>query len=221
MSCMLPPRETLVSLPKFPSLTAYQSRGKKIYRKFPAEETDPEEDEANDEDRGGLESSPHPRPLRRANIKPRLLFPPNTAKRTRRTKSDIEDEEAPTDIDDTPQPTEDTTTDQEPQKVRTPVKESFVPSTPPDTARATRSAKKKPVVAPIGADSSSPGPETTPPPERRGKKVSPFDGWARTKAGVSVTAAALPSKGKKRGAEAMHDEDEKETDKATSKRVRA
>lgn len=36
----------------------------------------------------------------------------------------------------------------------------------------------------------------------KGKKVSPFDGWARTKAG-SGTAAVGGGKGKKREAEAM------------------
>lgn len=79
-------------------------------------------------------------------------------------------------------------TDPEEQQVTTPVKQTiFSPATPPTTVHATRSSTKK-------------VPEAVEAIPYKGKKVSPFDGWARTKAGTSI---AIGGKGKKREAEAM------------------
>ena len=87
-------------------------------------------------------------------------------------------------------------TDPDTQPVTTPVKQtSFMTTTPPTTGHATRSSTKK------AALDSSPlvAPEPMPY-ERRGKKVSPFDGWARTKA---TKGDGGGGKGKKREADAM------------------
>ena len=86
-------------------------------------------------------------------------------------------------------------TDLEEQQVTTPVKQTiFSPHTTPTTGHATRSSTKK-----AALDSSPLEPQEpvdVVPYERRAKKVSPFDGWARTKAG-----AAASGKGKKREAD--------------------
>lgn len=189
------------------------SRGKKVYRKFPSEEPDADEDkEVIGEDAGS--SKPHSGSLTRSSIKPRLLFP-TAAQKAHRTKSDLEDEEAPTDIDD-PDATE--TEHELPPMERTPVKATFsglVPDTPPDTGHATRSATKKaakdglsaPAISPVKLDFNKP---------LRGKRVSPFDGWARTKPGTTV------GKGTKRSADAVEEMDNDELlEEMSSKRVKA
>ena len=177
------------------------SRGKKIYRKFPDDGS-----EHNNTGDSEYESSTI-RPLTRSTIKPRLLFP-TKQQIQERTPSSIDDEEAPTDIED---PQDHVMTDPEDEKqVNTPVKASvFSPTTPPTTSHATRAATKK---AAINLLSDPPEPVEAVPYERRGKKVSPFDGWARRKAGASVAGG----KGKKREGEAM----EKNEGVAGSKKVR-
>ena len=167
------------------------SRGKKIYRKFP-------NDGSEHNDTNNIEDSERQystiRPLTRSSIKPRLLFPSKQQIRER-TESAIEDEEAPTDIED-PQDSEMTNPEEE-KEATTPNKASiFSPTTPPTTGHATRAATKK---AALDSPSEPPEPVEAVPFERRGKKVSPFDGWARTKAGTSGTRG----KGKKRDGEAM------------------
>ncbi len=64
----------------------------------------------------------------------------------------------------------------------------FSPATPPTTVHATRSSTRK-------------APEAVEAIPYKGKKISPFDGWARTKAstGTSITGG----QGKKRDAEVM------------------
>lgn len=132
---------------------------------------DDNSDAANDSD---LERS-NIRPLTRSSIKPRLLFPTQKQQQERET-ADLDDEEATTDIED-PE-----------DHVTTPVKQTvFSPATPPTTGHATRSSTKR-----------APEPVDTIP--YKGKKVSPFDGWARTKAG-SGTATGAGGNGKKREAE--------------------
>lgn len=83
-------------------------------------------------------------------------------------------------------------TDPEPEpepQVTTPIKQTvFSPATPPTTVHATRSSTKK-------------APETGPPIPYKAKKVSPFDGWTRTKAGTGGSSAG--AKGKKRDAASM------------------
>ena len=78
----------------------------------------------------------------------------------------------------------------EEQHVTTPTKLTiFSPPTPPTTGRATRSSKKR-------------TPEQVEAIPYEGKKVSPFDGWARTKVNAGLTPVA-GEKGKKREVEAM------------------
>ena len=88
-------------------------------------------------------------------------------------------------------------TDPDTQPVTTPVKQTtFSTTTPPTTGHATRSSTKK-----AALDSSplrAPEPVEAGLYDRRGKKVSPFDGWARTKA-----TSGNGGKGKKREAQAM------------------
>ena len=92
-------------------------------------------------------------------------------------------------------------TDLEEQQVTAPVKQTvFSPHTPPTTGHATRSSTKN-----TALDSSPLEPQEPVDValyERRAKKVSPFDGWARTKAG-----AAAGGKGKKREADLMDQSD--------------
>lgn len=183
----------------------YVFRGKKIYRKFPNDGS--EHNDVNNIGDSERESSTM-RPLTRSSIKPRLLFP--TKQQTReRTASTIDDEEAPTDIED-PQDHE-MTDPEDDEQVTTPVKASiFSPTTPPTTGHATRAATKK---AALDSPSDPPEQVETVPYERRGKKVSPFDGWARTKSGTS----GVGGKGKKREGEAM----EKAEGVAGSKKIRS
>ena len=187
------------------------SRGKKVYRKFPSEEPKADEEQeditADDADLSNTQSHS----LTRSSIKPRLLFP-TTTRKARRSKSDLEDEEAPTDVDD-PDATE---TDHEPlPEKRTPIKATFrglAPDTPPDTGHATRSATKKAAkdglsslaISPVKLDFNK---------SFKGKKVSPFDGWARTKPGPAA------GKGTKRGVEAM--EEDEHLEETSSKRAKA
>lgn len=195
MSCKLPP----VVNPTRMIINEASSRGKKVYRRFPSEEPNAVEEEDGAAAQDADLSNPPSRSLTRSSIKPRLLFP-SAAQKADRSKSDLEDEEAPTDIDD-PDATE---TEHEPlPEKRTPVKATFrglAPDTPPDTGHATRSATKKaakdglssPAISPVKLDFNKP---------LKGKKVSPFDGWARTKPGIAA------AKGTKRGAEAVENGD--------------
>ncbi len=97
------------------------------------------------------------------------------------------------------------------KQVTTPVKTSvFSPTTPPTTGHATRAATKK---AALDSPSDPPEPVESVRYERRGKRVSPFDGWARTKAGTSGAGG----KGRKREGDAM----EKTDGVAGSKKVRS
>ena len=184
--------------PKAALILAF-SRGKKIYRKFP-------NDSSEHNDTNNLEHSEHEsssiRPLTRSSIKPRLLFP------SKQTAPIVDDEEAPTDIEN---PQDHEMTDPEDNiSVTTPVKASiFSPPTPPTTGHATRATTKKTA---FDLPLDPPEPVEAVSYERRGKKVSPFDGWARTKAGTSGGGG----KGKKREAEGM----EKTEGVAGSKKVR-
>lgn len=182
----------------------YVFRGKKMYRKFPHDGL--EYSDTNNRGDSERESSTI-RPLTRSSIKPRLLFP-TKQQIHERTVSTIDDEEAPTDIED---PQDHELTDPEDEKpITTPIKASvFSPATPPTTGHATRAVTKK---AALDSPPDRPEPVQAVPYERRGKKVSPFDGWARTKAGMSGSEG----KGKKREGEAM----EKNEGVAGSKKVR-
>ena len=148
-----------------------------------------------------------------------MLFP-TAAQRQERGLPIDEDEEAITDIEDLPPlPNDSEMTDVGPEEteeeaptVTTPVNHSFsTPATPPATGRATRSSTKKAELgysSPTGPEpQSDPEPLETPEapgpvPRKRGKKLSPFDGWQRIK-GSSSTSTSGPSKGKKRGGDAL------------------
>ena len=186
------------------ALTLALSRGKKIYRKFPNDSSEHNDtNNLEDTERG----SSSVRPLTRSSIKPRLLFPPKEPDHERPVLT-IDDEEALTDIED---PQDHEMTDPEDEKeIATPVNALiFSPPTPPTTGHATRAAMKKAV---SDSPPDLPDPVEAVPYERRGKKLSPFDGWARTKAGTSGGGG----KGKKREAETM----EKTEGVAGSKKVR-
>ncbi|KAL8843303.1 MAG: hypothetical protein Q9170_000161 [Blastenia crenularia] len=177
----------------------YVFRGKKIFRRFTPDPDHPNLSSEETEIEGS--TSPRLRPLTRASVKPRLLFPTENQRRDR----EIAEEEALTDIDDE-------LVGKDEEKVVTPVKQSFAPVTPPTTGHATRSATKK---AATDGDSSPLVPpdliigEIMSPGERRTRnKTSPFDRWQRTKDGSSVQR-----KGRKRGAE-------EESNKAGQKRSR-
>lgn len=127
------------------------------------------------------------RPLTRSSIKPRLLFP-SSREENRRSTVALAEEEGSTDVEDRSKRHHDS--------IVTPVKKSFEPATPPTTGHATRSTTQKQrddVVSSPGQDMPEAGNGV----HTRKQKVSPFDGWARTKVGMGVI------KSKKRDAETM------------------
>ena len=124
-------------------------------------------------------------------MKPRLLFP-TPQQRLEREAPNFEDEEATTDMEET-QDYE--MTDPDTPTVTTPLKQTmFSTTTPPATGHQTRSLTKKAALdsSPLGL----PEPIEAKQHDRRGKKVSPFDGWARTK-----SSSTHGGKGRKREAE--------------------
>ena len=98
--------------------------------------------------------------------------------------------------------TDETEAEEQNAKEETPVKTTFTPATPPETGHATRSRTKKVGLgsSPLSAELDGGGVEV-----RKGRR-SPFDGWARRKAGASASAAT--GKGKKRHAELIEKGDE-------------
>ncbi|KAL6718931.1 hypothetical protein ACLMJK_003166 [Lecanora helva] len=162
----------------------YVFRGKKVYRKFPSDGSDVEEEEATSE----LDTTTNHRPLTRSSIKPRLLFPTQKQRqeRTNPPNTNTEDEEATTDIEEQPDTPMSGHNDEE--EVTTPRKQvGFSPATPPTTVHATRQATRKAADENVEAV----------PYKGNGKRVSPFDGWARSK---SAAASSGSSKSKKREA---------------------
>ena len=91
------------------------------------------------------------------------------------------------------------------EPVVTPVKTTFTPASPPDTGHATRSATKK---AGMGSSSLSGEVDGGGVGVKKGRR-SPFDGWARRKAGAPTSSAAT-GKGKKRQGELIEKGDEAE-----------
>ena len=189
----------------FTLLTALSSRGRKIYKPFPRESPSFGENP--------ITSTTH---FTRSSVKPRLLFPTAQQQRERQ----LADEEAITDIEAshdsemTDVATEETETEEQQggtQVVTTPVKTSFTPATPPTTVHATRAATKK------GAEASplDEGPVEV---KKKGGRRSPFDAWARRKAGTSsggapTTAAVAAGKGgRKRQGEALEKGDDVSSD---------
>ena len=176
------------------------SRGKKFFRKFPEADLDSPTISTTaatsflDSYTEREETTPH---FTRSSIKPRLLFPTAAQRQSRQpaTPLNITDEEATTDIDET-RPDDTEMTEEEPP-ITTPIKNTFAPTTPPTTVRATRSSKKK-----AEAESNGMTPSSADTVEYSGGKreesYSPFDGWQRTKSGV-----VADGKGKKRAGESL------------------
>ncbi|KAL8706046.1 MAG: hypothetical protein Q9201_000868 [Fulgogasparrea decipioides] len=163
----------------------YVFRGKKIFRRFSPDPDHPNLSSEETEIEGSI--SPRLRPLTRASVKPRLLFPTEKQRHEREFR-----EEALTNV-------EDGHIEKADEKMVTPVKQSFGPATPPTTGHATRSATRR--MAAKGGSSPLGPPDSgtmTPAESKPRKKTSPFDDWQRTKAGP-----AGHRKGKKRSAEHM------------------
>ncbi len=157
-----------------------------MFRKFAADDAD----EWDEQDRIAPDTSPHFRHFTRSSIKPRLLFPPAA-------KADLVDEEAITDIEELEPVADsemtDAIVDTEEEPLLTPVKNTFVPASPPASGRTTRSTKKIVPPEPV---------ESMPTDSRNRKKVSPFSSWQRSKAGV-ISGAGSAGKGKKREGDVM------------------
>ncbi|KAL8665140.1 MAG: hypothetical protein Q9202_002540 [Teloschistes flavicans] len=164
----------------------YVFRGKKIFRRFTPDPDHPNLSSEETEIEGS--TSPRLRPLTRAAVKPRLLFP------TERQRIERE------------RPTEEISAENldghghavtKEEKPVTPVKQYFAPATPPTTGHTTRSVTRK-----AAADGGNSPLEAAPVPivaeSRHRKKTSPFNEWQRTK-----TKSAAHGRGKKRGAEQM------------------
>lgn len=167
---------------------ASNSRGRKIYRRFTPDPDHP--NLSSEETEIECSTSPRRRPMTRASVKPRLLFPTEKQRHER----ELADEEALTDIEDKTQ-----------ENLVTPIKQSFTnaSATPPTTGHATRSATRKAAVngrsSPlVGLMEAAVEESMTATKRRPRKKTSPFDGWQRTKAG----------KGRKRGAEQIDQDGE-------------
>lgn len=181
-----------------------QSRGRKIFKRFPTESS-PRTDQLisshSDLDDAATSSPSH---FTRSSIKPRLLFPTAQQQRER----ELADEEATTDIEqhaDDNEMTDIATDETEIEElVVTPVKTTFTPTSPPETGHATRSATKK-----AGMGSSPLSGEVDGGVQVKKGRRSPFDGWARRKAGASASSAAT-GKGKKRQGELIEKGDQAE-----------
>lgn len=141
-------------------------------------------------------------PLTRSSLKPRLLFPTPEQIAVREKKHITDDEEVMTDLEDPFSTTVSTPAKHMNDFAVTPAGPKFAPVSPPTTARAARSNKMEiddsgvptdPVTPTARAtrsmkkmeidnSASSSNPITPSPVRSRRAKVSPFDGWQRTKA---------------------------------------
>ena len=179
----------------FPETNMMHSRGKKQFRKFADNDELNGQSESMDSTDGGLDNAVESRlrrPLDRAAIKPRLLFPTAKNKDEDMDAMMDEDEEAPTDIEDylLPEAQDDEeelpeTPSEEVKGLDTPKAPRFAPVSPPTTQRTTRHGIKS------GADAT--------PMKTKGAsgKRSPFDDWRVVKGGSSQ------GQGHKRPAEAL------------------
>ncbi|GAB0136533.1 hypothetical protein EsDP_00004832 [Epichloe bromicola] len=151
----------------------YVFRGKKFFRKF--SEQDQSEDQSDSPGEG--ERSRTSRPLTRAFVKPRLLFPVQKMieDEDEEDEEDEEGEEALTDIEDMHLGEAAPQTPRKPQSIsaETPEAPRYAPVSPPDTRRTTRSTNKL-------CDT---------PMKITGRK-SPFDSWPRTKEHKSQSPVA-------------------------------
>lgn len=166
-------------------MLTFQSRGKKVFRRF--DDDDDEEEEIDAGDLGLLEHNPKDsggKPLKtltRRSIKPTRLFQTEEQKRAREAEKE---EEALTDIEDPTGPSGDILGEMRESK-----ESETVPM--PKSGRSLRSAMK----GEGGANERS---------RHSSKKVSPFDSWPRLKS--TGRSEGGSSKGRKRGAaEAVED----------------
>lgn len=168
-----------------------------MFRKFPNEHTSDQDSTSTpalsnpfftSEPSTATSTSPRLRPFTRSSIKPRLLFPTEAQRLAREAAApSLADEEAVTDIEEAP--TQDSEmTEEEP--LLTPVKPVFAPVSPPTTGRVTRASKKKETAQDINQFASGPVGMPNLFGVKKGGRLSPFDGWERTKPGFG--------KGKKR-----------------------
>ncbi|KAK2603524.1 hypothetical protein QQS21_004293 [Conoideocrella luteorostrata] len=130
-------------------------RGKKTFRKFA------DQDQTEDQN-GSVEDgeSQLARPLTRASLKPRLLFPSQKAAEKDDAEEALTDVEDMNMIDEAPQ----TPKKGYPISAKTPEAPRYAPASPPDTKRTTRSTNKL-----AGTPMKATG------------RKSPFDSWPRTK----------------------------------------
>ncbi|KAG8525935.1 uncharacterized protein KY384_000697 [Bacidia gigantensis] len=177
----------------------YTFRGRKIYRKFPQSSDSESGSSLHAHDDANAPETTRLRPFTRSSVKPRLLFP-TPQQQAERSAAELADEEATTEI-------EDNGIAQK-KAVTTPVKKSFQTVTPPTTVHRTRSTKNPGEYATTSPPDQDMDDASQEMPKR--KKVSPFDGWARTKPGAG------DMRGKKREGEAME-----KTDGDGGKRVRS
>lgn len=141
-------------------------------------------------------------PLTRSSLKPRLLFPTPEQIAVREKKAQVtDDEEVMTDLEDPFSTVVSTPAKHMNDFAVTPAAPKFAPVSPPTTARAARSKKmdlddsttsSDPITPTARAtrsmrkmeidnSASSSNPITPSPSRSRRTKVSPFDGWQRTK----------------------------------------
>ena len=160
------------------------SRGKKIFRKFTDVDETGSLGQDDSDDVQLTESLPENlrRPLTRSSIRPRLLFltPGQTKAKEMRSQATEDEEEAITDIEE--QHGVSTPMDHLDEAIATPQAPKFAPSSPPTTARTTRSKPVEMGSSPTALTSE----DEAESPKRRGQasKVSPFDKWQRTKGAV-------------------------------------
>lgn len=191
----------------------FDSRGKKMFRKFADFDDDQEIEDDDEEDETATTSLDQVvtrdlrRPLTRSSIKPRLLFPTAEQSKAREPKShNTDDEEADTDIEDS---AVHTPFDSKNEVAATPKAPRFGPVSPPTTARTTRSKKIDLSVPDEPMTDDETAPQSPLLRSSRGSgKISPFDSWQRVK-----KTSAAPSSKKRLGEESLRPE--------TSKRSRA
>ena len=180
-------------------LTFQTSRGRKIYKRFPSDSSPPSNQISNDHSSFEDHGIPSPR-FTRSSIKPRLLFPTAQQQRERQ----LADEETTTDIEPANDCEMSDTTIDEPEtqtQEANPVQTTLTDAPPLSSAHATRSATKK-----LDTSTSSLQVNNGESLQLKKSKKSPFDGWARRKAGASSSYAA--PKGTKRHGETMQKGDE-------------
>ena len=185
----------------------FNSRGKKIFRAFDSDEEDEELDPSDlgltESAENGVHASEPLRTLTRKSIKPTRLFQTEEQKRSREAEKE---EEALTDIEDNSKDNEQI----EVVDLITPKETSTVRHDPVPAIKG----PGKPLLSKIAKghlESDSDGSQSTN--NSKSKKASPFDSWKRVKQGT-VHKSPGASKGKKRVAETLSDDEASKKQKA-------